>query len=77
MIRGNKYAIWGEKFRIISAYLDNLRNYETVNELDVWMNIQKADISCIQETHNVTDNGGEGVSTAIIFSFPKMRGEMG
>ena len=47
---------YGERnFRIISANIDNLRNYETMKELDMRMENKKADMVCIQETHNNTD----------------------
>ena len=35
--------------------MDDFRNYDTIKETDIRMNIKKADFVCIQETHNTKD----------------------
>ena len=48
---------YGERnFRIISANVDDFRNYETIRDFDIGMNKNKADIICIPETHNAKAN---------------------
>ena len=43
---------YGERnFRIIPGNVDDFRNFETIRDFDIRMN-NKADIVCIQETHN-------------------------
>ena len=39
---------YGERnFRVISANMDDFRNYECLRETDVRMNDKKADLKCI------------------------------
>ena len=38
--------------KVISANIDDMRNDTIINELDIRMSQIKADIICIQETHN-------------------------
>ena len=60
---------YGERnFGIISSNVDHLRNNETMRALDVGMANKKADILRIQETHNITDNGGDSDNYKIYFT---------
>ena len=48
---------YGERnFRIISINMGNFRNYQTMKDLEIRMNIKKIDIACTQETHNTTND---------------------